>query len=205
MSTIANLLSVARALLAVPLVVALSAGEAAAALAVWAAAVATDVLDGRMARRDGRARGRRLGAYLDVAGDAVFLLSGLTVLWTLGALPGWVPLLSVAMLARFFATSPSTGLVYDPVGRHYGTILYGVLGLWILGAPPGVRGAVLAALAVASIASLVGRSRYLAARTLRARRRAPGGPDRDGARHRGVPVSRRASARWPGRPPRGTG
>lgn len=173
MSAVPNALSVLRALLAVPLVWALIVGAQAAAFAVFALAVATDVLDGRLARRLQRdpsttaavtVRGRPLGAYLDVGGDAVFLVSSLTASWALGALPGWVPLVAVAMLARFFASSPAAGLVYDPFGRHYGTILYVVLGSWLLGVPPAVRGAVLATVVVATVASLVGRSWFLAAR-----------------------------------------
>lgn len=175
MSAVPNALSVLRALLAVPLVWALVAGAHAAALAVFVLAAATDVLDGRLARWLGRGptsaivapeRGRPLGAYLDVGGDAVFLVSGLTASWALGALPGWVPLVAVAMLARFFATSPASGLVYDPVGRHYGTLLYVVLGLWLVGAPPPARGAALAVVGVATVASLVGRSRFLTTRTV---------------------------------------
>ena len=161
MSVAAHALSVSRALLAVPLVVALQGGAAAAALAILLLAIVSDVLDGVLARRSVRPDGR-FGAYLDVGADAVFLLSGLTTLWALGRMPAWLPIVAAAMLARFFATSPrATGPRYDPVGKHYGTLLYGVLAVWLLGAPEPVRHATLVAVAVATVASLVGRTRFL--------------------------------------------
>ena len=161
MSVAAHALSVSRALLAVPLVGALECGAAAAALAILLLAIVSDVLDGVLARRSVRPDGR-FGAYLDVGADAVFLLSGLTTLWALGRMPAWLPIVAAAMLARFFATSPrATGPRYDPVGKHYGTLLYGVLAVWLLGAPEPVRHATLVAVAVATVASLVGRTRFL--------------------------------------------
>ena len=161
MRVAAHALSVSRALLAVPLVVALHGGAAAAALAVLLLAIVSDVLDGVLARRSVRPGGR-FGAYLDVGADAVFLLSGLTTLWALGRMPAWLPIVAAAMLARFFATSPrATGPRYDPVGKHYGTLLYGVLAVWLLGAPAHVLQVTLVLVAVATAASLVGRTRFL--------------------------------------------
>ncbi len=104
------------------------------------------------------------GALFDVGADAVFLLSGLAASWVLADLPGWVPLVAAAMLARFLATSPTGAPLYDPVGRHYGTLLYLVLGVWILDTAPAARGGVLAVWVVATGASLVGRAWFLRTR-----------------------------------------
>lgn len=160
-----DVLSAARALLALPLVWALVAGDRVVALAVFGLAAVSDVLDGRLARRTGSGgdpgRGRRRGAYLDVGADAAFLLTGLTASWALGSLPPWVPLVAAVMLARFFATSPAGALAYDPFGRHYGTLLYAVLGVWLLDPAPAVRGAVLVGFGLATAAALVGRTWFL--------------------------------------------
>jgi phosphatidylglycerophosphate synthase len=161
-------LSASRAVLALPLAWALGAGDQVVALFVFGLAVVSDVLDGHLARRLGGSkaadRGGRLGALFDVGADAVFLLTGLTVSWAVADLPGWVPLVAAAMLVRFFATSPVGAPLYDPVGRHYGTLLYIVLGAWILDPPAAARGGVLVVLVVATGASLLGRTWFLRTR-----------------------------------------
>lgn len=177
MRAIPNALSVARALLALPLVWTVSAGAHGAALALLALAVLSDVLDGRLARRLEAVRsvagasgaapagpvdaGRRLGGYLDVGADAVFLVAGLTALWVVGAAPGWLPLVAIAMLARFLATPTLSGPLYDPVGRHYGSLLYSVLAVRLAAAPAPVWVATLAAVAAATAVSLAGRTLFL--------------------------------------------
>jgi phosphatidylglycerophosphate synthase len=105
--------------------------------------------------------GRRLGGYLDVGADAIFLVSGLTALWVVGAAPGWLPLVAVGMLARFLATPTSAGPLYDPVGRHYGSLLYAVLAVRLAGVPAPVWTATLSAVVLATVASLFGRTWFL--------------------------------------------
>ena len=178
MSHVADALSLARALLALPLVWALVSDAPVTALVVLGLAVGSDVLDGRLARRaatsaDGTAQAsaaagpsggarRRRGAYLDVCADAVFLLAGLTALWALGRLPVWLPLVATLMLARFFLTSPSSsGLRYDSIGRHYGSMLYAVLAVWLLGASDPAKQAALLVVAIVTAVALVGRTRCL--------------------------------------------
>lgn len=177
MRAAADALSLARALLALPLMWALASGRVTVALVVLALAVVSDVLDGRLARRAPPLGGadlvsaassptagvrRRRGAYLDVGADAVFLLAGLTALWALGHLPVWLPLVAMAMLLRFFLTSPgSAGPRYDPIGRQYGTMLYAVLALWLLDAPDLAKQAALVVVVIVTAAALVGRTRFL--------------------------------------------
>ena len=162
-------LSFVRVLLAPALVSALAVGAHGVATLALAAAAASDVLDGWLARRLARAQApggapRPTGAYVDVAADAVFLLSGLTTLWLLGQAPAWLPLLALAVLVRFVVTSAHGRLVYDPVGRHFGTLLYVVLAVWSVGAPDGWRRGALAVVALAAVATLVGRRVHLARR-----------------------------------------
>lgn len=167
MRAAANALSVVRAGLALPFAWALIAGAEGMALALWLLAAGSDVLDGRLARRSAGFGGpsdaadRRIGAHLDVGADAVFTLSGLITLAWLGAVPAWLPLIAVAMLARFVGTASLGRLVYDPVGRHYGTLLYAVLGVWILGAPATVRAGFLMAVVLATMASFLSRTLFL--------------------------------------------
>ena len=70
------------------------------ATALFAVAMATDWLDGRLARRSGRTSA--LGSLLDPIADKVLVLSVLIVLVDRGAFPGWMV---AAIVAREFLVS----------------------------------------------------------------------------------------------------
>jgi cardiolipin synthase len=69
-------------------------GDRVRALAAFAAAAATDVLDGLVARA--LRQHTRLGAFLDPIADKVLAASALFALAATGRLPPWLPLLVVA-------------------------------------------------------------------------------------------------------------
>jgi CDP-diacylglycerol--glycerol-3-phosphate 3-phosphatidyltransferase len=87
----ADQLTVARAL-SVPVVVVLFAwnfhAHAYCATAVFCVAMATDWLDGRLARRHGRSSA--LGSLLDPIADKVLVLGTLVMLVGLDVVPGWM-------------------------------------------------------------------------------------------------------------------
>jgi CDP-diacylglycerol---glycerol-3-phosphate 3-phosphatidyltransferase len=87
----ADQLTVARAL-SVPIVVVLYAwdfsGHAYWATAVFCVAMATDWLDGRLARRHGRTS--PLGSLLDPIADKVLVLAALVMLTGLDVIPAWM-------------------------------------------------------------------------------------------------------------------
>ena len=70
------------------------------ATALFAAAMATDWLDGRLARRSGRTSA--MGSLLDPVADKVLVLSVLIVLVGRGVFPGWMV---AAIVAREFLVS----------------------------------------------------------------------------------------------------
>ena len=94
--TAANLLSVAR-ILVVPIFVALlfSPGPEArlAAVLVFALAVATDALDGYLARSQSQVT--KLGQFLDPLADKIVISAALLALNALGSLPLWVSLVII--------------------------------------------------------------------------------------------------------------
>jgi CDP-diacylglycerol--glycerol-3-phosphate 3-phosphatidyltransferase/cardiolipin synthase len=103
-----NLMSLCRVPLglAFPFVMAASGGSRLLGLAVIAAAAATDVLDGWLAR--GRGQATTTGAVLDPLADKVFALSVVGTLLVRGLLPLWaVP----ALLAREILEAPLLGYV----------------------------------------------------------------------------------------------
>ena len=68
--------------------------------AVFALAMATDWLDGRLARRSGRTS--ELGSLLDPIADKILVLAVLIVLIDVGVFPGWMV---AAIVAREFLVS----------------------------------------------------------------------------------------------------
>ena len=95
--TRANGLTVLRLLFAPALASAILSGEAVAATVLFWLAVATDVADGRVARRFGEASGH--GRLIDHAADAIFVSVGAAALAHTGALPVVLaPLIAVAFL-----------------------------------------------------------------------------------------------------------
>jgi len=92
--TLPNLLTLLRIALAPVFLWLYVAGDARRALAVFAAAAATDLLDGLAARAlDQRTR---LGAFLDAIADKFLLACGLFALAARGQIPWWLPVLVVA-------------------------------------------------------------------------------------------------------------
>jgi CDP-diacylglycerol--glycerol-3-phosphate 3-phosphatidyltransferase len=100
---VADQLTVAR-ICAAPIIVVLFvvdfSGHDYWATAVFAVAMATDWLDGRLARRSGRTSA--LGSVLDPVADKILVLAVLIVLVDRGAFPGWMV---AAIVAREFLVS----------------------------------------------------------------------------------------------------
>src|SRR2546425_9590520 len=104
--TMANALTAARVLLALPFVFLMTgsgARHAALAALVLAAAIATDVLDGAVARR--RDTATAAGGAFDHAADCFFVTSGLVAGAVRGAFPWILPILVAAALAQYLADS----------------------------------------------------------------------------------------------------
>ena len=175
--TRANALTSLR-LLAAPLVaLAILRGAADAAALLFALAVATDLLDGRVARRRGEASA--LGGAFDHAVDAAFVASGAAALAARGMLTGWLaPAILVAFAqyavdSRVLAGRPLAG---SPLGRWNGIGYYAIVGIPVvrdalaLSFPgPGLVRILGWALVISTLLSIADRLRRLAAL-----RRAPG-------------------------------
>jgi cardiolipin synthase len=92
--TLPNALTSLRVVLAVLFLVLYSRGDTVRALAAFAAAAATDVLDGLAARV--LSQHSRLGAFLDPIADKFLAASALFALYGRGRLPLWLPLFVVS-------------------------------------------------------------------------------------------------------------
>lgn len=91
---LANALTVSRILLAPVFLVLYVHGDRLRALAAFAAAAATDVLDGLVARA--LRQHTRLGAFLDPIADKFLAACALVALAATGRLPIWLPVLEIA-------------------------------------------------------------------------------------------------------------
>lgn len=153
-------LSLLRLLAAPLLAAAIVAGHWTAAVTLLAAACATDLVDGPLARRLGVAS--VAGAYLDVTADFGVALAGFGAFAWLGVYPWWTPFVLVFMFGQFLVTSRRGRLVYDPVGKYYGAFLLGAVGLSLVAQDLAVYDATLTALVVMTATSVA--SRVLALR-----------------------------------------
>ena len=84
---LANVLTLARLLCAVPLVLLIGAGRLDIAFYVFVVAAVSDVLDGWIAKRFNGCSS--VGAILDPAADKIFAASVFFALWAAGAVPSW--------------------------------------------------------------------------------------------------------------------
>ncbi len=126
--TLPNALSLLRLLLIPPLFAAILLGDPGIALGCFALAVASDLLDGHLARRLGQASS--LGGLIDHAVDAGFVSLGLAALAARGVVPALLPpLIAVAFLQYALDSRLLTarGLRGSALGRWNGIAYYALL------------------------------------------------------------------------------
>ena len=87
----------------------------------------SDYLDGYLAKRLGLSS--RFGTFFDVATDFVLIFSALVVFNSKGFVPNWVLILIAFFFVQFIMTSLCWNVIYDPIGKYYGSLLYGAIGL----------------------------------------------------------------------------
>jgi len=122
--TRANAITLLRVLLAPVFALAALGGDAAVATAIFWAAVATDVADGRVARRRGEVG--EYGRLFDHAADAIFVSSGAAALACVGVLP-WLLAPSIALaFAQYAVDSRAAGEREPRASRlgHWNGIAY---------------------------------------------------------------------------------
>jgi phosphatidylglycerophosphate synthase len=129
-ATRANALTLARAASAPALASTIVGGHAFAAGALFAFAVASDLADGRIARRRGEAS--PLGGLLDHASDALCVTAGLGALVATGEIPPPLPWLVAAAFLQYVLDSRAVGnagLRASPLGRWNGIAYFVLVGI----------------------------------------------------------------------------
>lgn len=87
----------------------------------------TDLLDGYLARKF--ALSTKFGTYFDVTTDFILVFCMFLTFNSKGFVPSWVLVLIVFVFAQFVITSVYSDRIYDPVGKYFGSLLYGTIGL----------------------------------------------------------------------------
>ncbi len=130
--TYANALTLLRLALAPACALSLCDGLSSRALVCFALAAASDLADGRVARRRGEASAR--GALLDHATDAIFVSAGLAALAADGRIPALLPALILLAFAQYALDSRALAgqrLRASFLGRCNGIAYYALLGALI--------------------------------------------------------------------------
>ena len=87
----------------------------------------TDLMDGYLARKFDLST--KFGTYFDVTTDFIFVFCMFLIFNSKGFVPEWVLALITFVFAQFVITSVYSDKIYDPVGKYYGSLLYGAIGL----------------------------------------------------------------------------
>ena len=130
-----------------------------ATYALFLFAICTDFLDGYVAKK--LEATSRLGSYFDVTTDFLFV-SGMFLTFILEEFyPLWILLLIVTVFVQFILTSLYLKrTIYDPVGKYYGSLMYGGVGLTLLFPEQLVYKTVIIGIVISTIVSLFSRLAY---------------------------------------------
>jgi phosphatidylglycerophosphate synthase len=105
-------------------------GRVVLADALFLLAISSDLADGYLARKLGVSS--KFGASFDVSIDFLFIGGVFLYFTIMGIYPAWVLVIIAAMFVQFLVTSNLTKVIFDPVGKYYGSLLYGAIGLTML-------------------------------------------------------------------------
>jgi phosphatidylglycerophosphate synthase len=99
-----------------------SLGNVGANVAILAVVIASDLLDGYLARK--LKVNSMLGGYLDALTDFIFVLGVFTLFSSVNLSPFWMPVLIALSFWVFIMTSLFGKILYDPIGKYLGSALY---------------------------------------------------------------------------------
>ena len=122
-------------------------------------AVFSDFLDGYVAKK--YETSSQLGSYFDVTADFVFVLVMFLVFVSNGLYSIWIVVLICLVFGQFILSSVYWKRTsYDPIGKYYGSLMYGGIGLTLLFSDPIVYTIVSLGVIVSTVTSLITRAWY---------------------------------------------
>lgn len=120
--SIPSLITIARIIIAPLFLITFLNNDLLLSIFIYVLAVATDAIDGYLARILDSSTS--LGAYLDIIADLILVLSGFIAFIIKGIYPIWILIVILAMFLQFIITSRARILIYDPIGKYYGSFLF---------------------------------------------------------------------------------
>ena len=98
---------------------------------IFLAAIISDLVDGYVARKISSTS--KFGAYLDVIVDFIFITGMYFFFSFKGIYSPWLLLVIVFVFAQFIISNILLKqTIYDPIGKYFGSILFGGIGVTIL-------------------------------------------------------------------------
>lgn len=129
-------------------------------IALFLFVVSTDFLDGYLAKKFDTNSKR--GSYFDASADFIFVISMFSAFIVADIYPEWVIVLITLVFVQFILSNIYTKqTIYDPIGKYYGSLMFGAVGLTLLFPEQLVYNIVIAGIAICSVASLVSRLIYI--------------------------------------------
>jgi phosphatidylglycerophosphate synthase len=126
-----NLISILRIIVLPHLVYAFHHGYTPLVYTLFLFAISTDLIDGYVARKLNAQS--KVGAYLDVTVDFVFISGIYLVFISKGLYSPWLLVITSAIFFQFILTNLySNQTIYDPIGKYYGSLLLGGIGLTLI-------------------------------------------------------------------------
>jgi phosphatidylglycerophosphate synthase len=128
---------------------------------LFLAVVFSDFMDGYVAKK--YQTSSKLGFYFDVTADFIFVSIMFVVFVNNGIYPFWIVLLISVVFGQFILSSiyfKKTS--YDPIGKYYGSLMYGGIGLTLLFSGQIVYNIITVGVALSTVISLATRVAYFA-------------------------------------------
>jgi len=128
--------------------------------ALFLFSIGSDLADGYISRKIGAHS--KFGANLDAVVDFLFI-NGMYIAFILkGLFSAWILFLIIFMFAQFILTNLySRKTVYDPIGKYYGSLLFGGIGLTLLFPTQIMYNIVTVGIIVSTVAAILSRLIYL--------------------------------------------
>lgn len=99
------------------------------AIFLYIAAFTSDIVDGRLAKKQKTILSSPLEGYLDPLADFVLVLTSFYAFSLRQFYPSWILFVFVFMFLFFIISSNKRKPLYDPVGKYYGTFLMAAIGI----------------------------------------------------------------------------
>lgn len=127
---------------------------------IFLVSIISDLLDGYIARKLNSTS--KLGAYLDIFVDFVFI-EGMYLNFSINGIYSlWLLLVIISVFAQFIISNIiQKQTIYDPIGKYFGSILFGGIGLTILFSDQQIYSFIAIVIILYALLSIISRFYYL--------------------------------------------